>query len=275
MSASLFARLCNHPKIFQTLCCISLENFLVMIKKLQPHWNEMMATKKAIGRPSLSLEDELLMLIIYYRVYASQRWMGILFHLDVANVCRHLKRLEPLVAKVFHIQKERQFSQEEAQRLIVDATEIQTQRPKKQGKQRKLYSGKKKRHTQKVEIIIDARTKRIANVSKIFPGRTHDFKIRKQSDHVPRETFLLADSGYTGLSKIHDRSIIPVKRKRGELSAEDKFHNKLLASARIAIEHVFGHLKRWKIIGSVYRNGSRRLNMRVNIIAGIYNEFLS
>ena len=67
--------------------------------------------------------------------------------------------------------------------------------------QKATYSGKKKRHTLKFEVIIDTNGK-ILNISKCFNGKTHDFSIRKSSEHVPRRVEMLADAGYQGYMQI-------------------------------------------------------------------------
>ncbi|NNG77115.1 IS5/IS1182 family transposase, partial [Acinetobacter sp. ANC 4277] len=41
------------------------------------------------------------------------------------------------------------------------------------------------------------------------------------------------------------------------------------------IEHVFGRLKTFKILAERYRNRAKRLGLRFNLIAGIYNLELS
>ncbi|WP_424905802.1 transposase, partial [Acinetobacter ursingii] len=40
---------------------------------------------------------------------------------------------------------------------------------------------------------------------------------------------------------------------------------------RIQVEHVFGRMKCFKILSCVYRNRRKRLNLRFNLLAGIYN----
>ena len=52
---------------------------------------------------------------------------------------------------------------------------------------------------------------------------------------------------------------------------EEQAHNRALASKRIVVEHVFAHIKKFKILGSTYRNFQKKLNLRFNIIAGIHN----
>ena len=171
-----------------------------------------------------------------------------------------------MLATVIKIKKNRELTQNDLEEILIDATEIQIQRPKK--KQREFYSGKKKKHTIKFEIQTDTSGK-IINISKAYCGKTHDFKIRKTSEHVPKDVTILADSGYQGL---HPKTILPHKRKKKiKLSAEQKTHNRALSSKRVSVEHVFAQLKKFKILGSIYRNFRKKLHLRFNIISGIYN----
>ncbi len=76
-----------------------------------------------------------------------------------------------------------------------------------------------------MEIITDPNGK-ILCVSKGYPGRTHDFKIRKQSSKIPKNVTVLADSGYQRLQKIHENTTLPYKRRRKQpLAPEQKAHN--------------------------------------------------
>jgi hypothetical protein len=266
-----FVKLCNQNKKFSRLTGVKLEEFLEIVKKVRPLWEKFQKSKKVSGRSSKlkTLEDEVLMLLMYYRFYVSFQFLGLLFDLDESNVCRHIHRLEPMLASVIKIKKNRELSQDCLEEILIDATEIQIQRPKK--KQKEFYSGKKKKHTIKFEIQTDTSGK-ILNISKAYCGKTHDFKIRKTSEHVPKDVTILADSGYQGLQGIHPKTILPHKRKRkSKLSAEQKTHNRALSSKRVSVEHVFAHLKKFKILGSTYRNFRKKLHLRFNIISGIYN----
>ena len=78
---------------------------------------------------------------------------GISYFRKNSNVCRHIQRLEPMLADTTKIKKNRMLDQSELETIIIDATEIQTQRPSRH--QRQYYSGKKKKHTLKVEISLE------------------------------------------------------------------------------------------------------------------------
>jgi len=83
---------------------------------------------------------------------------------------------------------------------------------------------------------------------------------------------ILGDTGYQGIQKLHDNSVIPVKRKRGqELDAKQKAFNHGLSSKRVVIENVIGFLKRFRIIADRYRNRRKRFGLRFNLIAGFHN----
>lgn len=82
----------------------------------------------------------------------------------------------------------------------------------------------------------------------------------------------MADSGYTGIKKIHSNSKVPKKKsKKSPLTREDKKENQDLSRDRVLNENVLSVLKRFKIITDRYRNRRKRFGLRFNLIAGIYN----
>ncbi|WP_139842029.1 transposase [Acinetobacter sp. ANC 3832] len=50
-----------------------------------------------------------------------------------------------------------------------------------------------------------------------------------------------------------------------------KKYNREINKRRIGVEHVFGVLKTFRILSERYRNRGKRLGLRFNLIAGIYN----
>ncbi len=104
-------------------------------------------------------------------------------------------------------------------------------------------------------------------------GKTHDFAVFKASRLALVPSLeLLADTGYLGVERFHSKSQIPHKKsKHHPLTAEQKQHNKALASRRISVEHVLRTLKRFRILSSTYRNRRKRFGLRLNLIAAIVN----
>nr|WP_315861554.1 transposase family protein [[Leptolyngbya] sp. PCC 7376] len=144
----------------------------------------------------------------------------------------------------------------------------QNRRLKSPKKQHLYYSGKKKHHSLKAQIVIAWQWAQIICCD-CEKGSTHDFKLLKKSRvHFQQGQLCLADAGYQGLHKRHQRSHTPHKKPKG---AEQKQENQLLAAQRIIIEMVFRMLKRFRILSSRYRNRRRRWGLRLNLIAGLYN----
>ena len=104
-------------------------------------------------------------------------------------------------------------------------------------------------------------------------GREHDFKLFKTSKtHIHPETKVLVDSGYLGITRLHQNSVLPKKKsKLHPLTKEDKQNNHQLAKDRVFNENIFAILKRFRIISDKYRNRRKRFNLRFNLIAAIYN----
>lgn len=108
-------------------------------------------------------------------------------------------------------------------------------------------------------------------------GAVHDFELFKRNlKQIPKGAFILADKDYQGIYTLYPNSLLPLKAKRRcKLDPELKIYNQEINKRRIGIEHVFSSLKTFKIIAERYRNRGKRLVLRFNLIAGIYNLELS
>lgn len=88
------------------------------------------------------------------------------FDSDETTVMRAVKRTEKIAVQVVHIEKKRELTREDAEYLIIDATEQPVRRPKKGRK--KYYSGKKRKHTLGTRFIVGP-VGRIFSVSAAYP----------------------------------------------------------------------------------------------------------
>lgn len=189
-------RLRRSPNAFRQLTGITPAAFDRLLDDLVPRYEEADARRKdrpgrrrrpGAGRKhALILADRLLMLLIYYRTYATHALLGFLFGVDDSAVGRNINPLQPLLAGIFRIPERKvELDPEDIRELFFDATERPTRRPEEG--QREFYSGKKKRHTIKTQVVVVRRTKppgpgrkprrlRIAAVSGSFPGSVHDKK---------------------------------------------------------------------------------------------------
>lgn len=127
--------------------------------------------------------------------------------------------------------------------LVVDATEQTTRRPKKAAEQRRHFSGKRKRHTLKTQLLVRRRTGRILHVSETVPGSIHDKTLLEQSEvltRLPRGAIVRGDLGYLGIAKDHPRLDIRLPRRkwRGRPRRTTDIHrNRTLARQRIVVEY--------------------------------------
>ena len=251
------------------------KTFERMIKAFKQQISE----STAAGRPwKLVREDQILATLEYWREYRTYFHIATDFGVSESTVCRAVHRVENVLmaSGLFRLPGKkhliRGFSRPEV--TVMDVTETPIERPKRG--QKWFYSGKKKRHTLKTQVIVEQSTGKI--ICTFFgQGRQHDFALFKASGiHFHPLTESLQDSGYQGINQYHHNSYTPKKKpKKGELSPLEKEYNRELAKERIGIEHVNRRLKIFKIFSDRYRNRRRRYGLRCNLIAAIYNYELS
>ena len=142
-------------------------------------------------------------------------------------------------------------------------------------KQRKFYSGKKKKHTLKTQVIFNPQLKQIVSIQ-IEDGRKHDLNIaRKHLKEMIIYPYIMTDLAYKGFHQIKSKLLIPIKKpKNMKLSKEAKRINKEISRRRIPIEHINSKLKAFRILGERYRNRRKRFGLRMNLIAGMVNWML-
>jgi hypothetical protein len=142
-----------------------------------------------------------------------------------------------------------------------------------QKKQKDYYSGKKKYHTIKTQILLNQKTKEILCIAQ-GKGHIHDFRLFKESigQAIHRKIGLLADSGYQGIQKLHAKSRVPKKSsKKCPLTKAEKKENRLLSIERIRIENINAKIKVFKVFSQKYRNRRKRHLLRMSLVCGIYN----
>lgn len=262
------------PQVFFRIAGISVGMFDDLLKKFIPLWEEAhkKPTSKGLGgrHYKLQAEDMMLMQLMYYRCYVTQEFLGHLFGLDDSRVCRIFKKTTDILSKILKIKPQRELKKEEAESLIIDATEQPTNRPKVD--QHLYYSGKKKDHTLKTEIRTTTKGE-VVYVSKTVPGAQHDFSLHKEEESIPEEVRVFVDSGYQGLQNLHLATELPYKKpKKGELKDGEKEYNTALSRVRVKVEHIIGDIKTFRIMRDVYRNRTIPFHNKViNIVAFLVN----
>jgi hypothetical protein len=240
--------------------------------------------RKAGGgrKPSLALADQLLMLLIYYRTYVPHAFLGFLFGLDDSNVSRGHRRLGPLLASIVRIPERRvKLTEGEIRELFFDSTERPTQRPVRG--QRRYYSGKKRRHTLKHQVVVVRRRKRpgrgrqrrrlrVAAVSPTFPGSVHDKRVFDRA----RMTVPAGATGYGDTADLGTGLTTPRRKPaKGRLTPRQKAGNRRVGRKRVAVEHGIGKMKVWRIAAERWRNPRRRHTLTTKNVAGLHNRMFA
>lgn len=281
-------RLKRSADAFRQLTGVTPAAFDLLLTDLEPRYAAADARRKnragrrrkpGAGRKhTLPLADRLLMLLIYYRTYTTHAFLGFLFGIDDSAVGRNINPLQPLLAGIFRIPERRvEVTPEDIRELFFDATERPIPRPTRG--QRRYYSGKRKRHTVKHQVVVVRRRKppgpggkprrvRVAAVSAAFPGKTHDKRVYDRTRVIaPPGVPRTGDTGYVGTGMT-----TPLRRPpRGALTARQKAGNRRVARRRIVVEHGIGKMKVWRIAAERYRNPRRRHTIIMKNVAGLHN----
>lgn len=279
-------KLRRKPSLFRMFTGLSAAAFDQLVADLEPVWLARKATRLArrprqrkpgAGRKAkLAFADRLLLALLYYRTYVTQEFVGFLFGVDKGTVSREVQELGLCMAGVFRIPERKvRVDPDDLAAVFVDATEQPVNRPRR--RQRRSYSGKKKRHTVKHQVVVTRKRKgpgekqrvRIKAMSKAAKGRVHDKKVYDRSRlRIPTGVPKSGDSGYQG----SDLRVPRKKPRNGQLSDEEKRSNRRLAKERIVAEHGIGKMKIWRIAADRYRNPPRRHTVMMKNVAGLHNR---
>ena len=264
-------KLKQSPKTFTRLFGIDPVKFDRLVAQIQPLWaqseqkrlNHPRKIRQGGGRPYLlTLEQSTAMLLLYARSYVTHAFLSALFDIHDSAICRYFAKLRPIVESVFDLPEGKtDLSQEEILKLIVDATEQRTER-RNTGCG---YSGKKKAHTIKTQIVVDTKGD-IRHVSAAVPGNVHDKKLFDQSEMV------LPDSAFGDLGYLGANLIIPFKSsKLHALTQRQRDWNKRHSRRRIIVEHVFASLKSFRILADRFRGSLTHYHEYFLIVCGLRN----
>lgn len=305
-----YKKLQRKPKHFQSFTGITVVQFDEIMKALRPVYvgfdHERLQRpdrKRKIGggrKFSLSLEDRLLVTLMYFRLYTSYTLLGYLFDLDGSNVGRELnQRMLPALLSILPVpmQDELLSSHDEPPQLgggkriktlkklmeahpeikevWVDATEQPILRPSEKLARKQYYSGKQSEHTIKSQLLTTK--KLILHASGNLPGSVSDSTVLAGSGimhSIPEDVQVNLDRGYEGAEKRYPNNTIykPKRAQRNHpLTLFEKLYNHIINKTRILVEHVIGRLKKFRIMSDLYRNRRSAHSGYFAVVAGLIN----
>ncbi len=234
-------------KTFISLTSLTISEFNELCKIFSIQWekytNQESKDPKNGGRPpSLkTIEDRLLFILYYLKTYPLQEVIAYCFEINqgTANVLIHqlshilkltLAELGCVPARITEdMIKRLQF--EETQPYAIDGTERPIVRPSNNEAQKMFYSGKKKHHTIKNNLVVGINDRQIKHLGGTHEGKKHDKKIAEE-EHVelPTGSDLYQDTGFQGLQIEGVNTYQPKKKPKGKkLTEEEKTNNRLIS----------------------------------------------
>jgi len=249
------------------------------------------------GHPfSLSFREQLLLVVIWLRVYPTSPVLGFLFGVSHPTVLRTIGRVLPLLEQAGrdtmrlpgHGERGRRSRRDLPDLLaaipelavIIDTFEQRVQRPRDQEAADRYYSGKQKQHTLKTQIATDQQTGKIVDVADSVCGPTHDLALLKASgllDRLDPDVGALGDLAYVGIAPLPPTGLgFTPRRKPREKPRppDDSVYNTAFAAARIGVEHTIGRLRRYQALTQLDRHHRQAHAARVRAVAGLVNRQL-
>lgn len=290
-----------HPGVFRAMTGLSVPAFDALVGELAPAYADAEFDRldhpdreRAVGAGhpfGLDVPDRFLLAVVWLRVYPTYAVLGYVFGLSetaarrlVGQVLPVLERAGRDTMRMPEAGRTRGRSLPETLReapelaVVIDSFEQPVQRPKR--RQRRFYSGKKKRHTAKSQVVVDEDTGRVVDVSDTATGPTPDITLLKRSrvlGTLPRGVGAIGDSGYVGMGAIRKRvmTAVPRKKPRGKpRPPEDRRYNRALSRRRVVVEHTIGKMRRYQAITQPDRQHRRDHARRVRAIAGLVNRMI-
>jgi hypothetical protein len=232
------------------------------------------------GRPRVVKPyQKVLMTLIYLRHNVRHEVVGTMFGYSADTSENAFHEVVPVLRDVCPSQKweaekrwrkgQSSWTPDEVELEIVDSFETPVNRPSDAERQRRIYSGKKKRHTLKTQVICDQDGELLC-IEAGHRGPKSDIKLYEETD-FPAELMgkpRLGDKAYQ--SKDHPEIRTPHKKpKGGELTPEQKAENKEINRQRVVIEHVIGRVKGWRIVRDQYRLAMGLFPMVASAVVGL------
>lgn len=286
----------NNPKQFLALTSLMVEEFEYLSEEFQKDWwryyqyhtlrgkkrkNPLIAERADV---SLSTPEEKLFFVLVHLKNnplnefqaacfglsegKTSEWVTLLLKILQQTLkrlklipCRDGAMIKPLLEKL-NIHK-----------VTLDATERSVQRSGDNQVQEEYYSGKKKDHTIKNNLLVTDQQE-VVYLSSTYEGRVHDKAICDEEEvQFPEGITLRQDSGYVGHRPEKVIIVEPCKKPKGkELTEEQKKSNTDISKLRIVVEHAISGIKRCRIVKDIIRIYNHWFrDMIMEVCCGLHN----
>jgi DDE superfamily endonuclease len=293
--------LCRHPTAFPSLTGLNRAEFDELVPRFERAEREARArsaTTRREGKPRVNApgagphhahdaRNRLMMALVWLRIYPTYEVLGFFFGLHKRNAQLNVRAALAALDSLDDFPSDRPSrdrpklrSAAEVMaafpqvRLVVDGKEQRINRPQGYDAQKPYYSGKKKAHTVKVQVVVDTRG-RIMTIGPSVPGgANHDLTLLRGSgvlESLGEGEAAMLDRGYVGVGNYYPGVpvVIPFRASKNHpLTDEQKAHNRLIAGYRIVVEHTMAQLNRFTVLRQVFRGQKRERHGEVVRVVG-------
>jgi IS5 family transposase len=285
---STFDYIQKYPLRAKQLLGISYDQFIDLVncakqcheeEQLKLEQSKVRIHRRGGGRKELlSIPEQVCLCLFYLRQIPTFEVLGMMFGISKteANDTFHywrkiLRKILPssLLEQVENKEGDLMIVQEilTSFKLLVDSLEQPIDRPSDNEEQKKFFSGKKKQHTVKNQIVSLPEGKDIIDVKVGYPGPTADIKLfREQQTKFDEQQEFEGDKAYQGGTNI---TTPHKKKKKQKLNEQQKSENKALSSKRIFVEHLIRVVKIFQIASQRFRLNADVYNEIVLLVCGL------
>ena len=294
----------HYPTVFLKMTGLRINEFDTLIDDILAQFVE--AQYKRLSRANrqrdigggrnstLDERDQLLLAVVWLRVYPTHEVLGYLFGVSDSTVSRIISRALPVLEQAGRDtmrmpdpgRKRRRsldklLSDTPELVVVIDSFEQRVQRPKEVSERDGFYSGKKKMHTLKSQVAVNEETGALVDISDSVPGPTADINLLQQSElmhRLPENVGGIGDLAYVGIDKLHPQGLgaSPRRKPRGKpRSPDDVAYNTAFSSRRIIVENTSGRIRRYQSLTQTDRQHRNHHTARVCAVAGLVNRQLT
>ncbi len=296
-----YERLQRYPTVFKSLTGLRISQFDELVTDVLPRYQTAERArltrptrKRAIGAGhpvALDPRNQILLTVIWLRVYPIHEVLAYLFGVSDTTVGRAIARVLPLLEasgrdtmRLPDPGRKRRRSLDALLAdtpelvVVIDTFEQRVQRHQDRKTADEHYSGKKKQHTLKSQVAVDEETGQIVDVAESVPGPTADIMLLKQSkllERLPAGVGGIGDLAYVGIDKLHPRGLgaAPRRKPRGkQRPPEDVCYNRAFSRRRIVVEHSIGRMRRYQALTQMDRQHRQQHTARTRAVAGLVNR---
>ena len=295
-----YAKLKRQPRILKSFAGVTAQEFAELTLKAEPLWLgqefnrlDRPDRQRAIGggqQKTLPFREQLLMTLIWLRLYLVLEALGYLLGVDKSTVSRYTNSVLPVLRQVGEATLgwteppkrgqgqtlDKVLSEKPDLFAYIDATEQRIRRSSDKEQQKADYSGKKGQHTRKTQFTVNE-DGIVRDLSLSSLGSKHDrkhFSVSGVAAKIPKEITVGGDAGYQGIH--HDlpehNVITPFKKsKHHPLTKEEKLLNREFASGRIIVENTICQFKHFRVLADRFRHDVDRYDDAMRSVLAIVN----